>query len=75
MCAHTGQVEHHRCSRAGRVQKNHKILRKNTISNENPVQLKQMYFEKNRNQYRYDQIEIIKRIKCHAENHHADCFS
>ena len=32
------QVEHQRCSsRACRVQKNHKILRKNTIFNEHPV--------------------------------------
>ena len=35
--SHTRQVEHQRCSRTGRVQKNHKILRKNTIFNEHPV--------------------------------------
>ena len=38
MCTHTGQVEHQRYSRAGRVQKNHKILNKNTIFNEQPVE-------------------------------------
>ena len=27
VCTHTRQVEHQRCSRTGRVQKNHKILR------------------------------------------------
>ena len=37
LCTHTRQVEHQRCSRTGRVQKNHKILRKNTIYNEHPV--------------------------------------
>ena len=37
MCTHTRQVEHQRCSRTDRVQKNHKILRKNTIFNEHPV--------------------------------------
>ena len=31
------QVEHQRCSRTGRVQKNHNIVRKNTIFNEHPV--------------------------------------
>ena len=40
MCTHTTrQVEHQRCSRTGRVQKNQKILRKNTIFNEHPVYL------------------------------------
>ena len=34
----TRQVEHQRCSNTGRVQKNSKILRKNTIINEHPVQ-------------------------------------
>ena len=33
------QVKHQRCSRTGRVQKNHNILRKNTIFNEHPVYL------------------------------------
>ena len=28
VCTHTRQVENQRCSRTGRVQKNHKILRK-----------------------------------------------
>ena len=37
VCTHTRQVEHQRCSRTGRVQKYHKILRKNTIINEHPV--------------------------------------
>ena len=37
VCIHTRQVENQRCSRTGRVQKNHKILRKNTIFNEHPV--------------------------------------
>ena len=37
VCTHTRQVEHQRCSRIGRVQKNHKMLRKNTIINEHPV--------------------------------------
>ena len=37
VCTHTRQVEHQRCSRTGRVQKNHKTLRKNTIFNEHPV--------------------------------------
>ena len=36
VCTHTRQVEHQRCRRTGRVQKNHKI-RKNTIFNEYPV--------------------------------------
>ena len=40
VCTHTRQVEHQRCSRTGRVKKNLKILRKNTIFNEHPV-----YFE------------------------------
>ena len=31
------QVEHQRCSRTGRVQKNKKKLRKNTTSNEHPM--------------------------------------
>ena len=31
------QVEDQRCSRTGRVKKNHNILRKNTIFNEHPV--------------------------------------
>ena len=39
MCTHTRQVEHQRCSRAGRVQKNSEILRKNAIINEHPVAL------------------------------------
>ena len=34
---HTRQVEHQRCSRTGRVQKNHQILKKSTIFNEHPV--------------------------------------
>ena len=37
MCTHARQVENQRCSRTGRVKKNHKILRKNTIFNEHPV--------------------------------------
>ena len=37
MCTHTRQVEHQQCSRTVRVQKIHKILRKNTIFNEHPV--------------------------------------
>ena len=37
VCTHTRQVEHQRCSRTGRVQKNVKILRKNTIFNEHLV--------------------------------------
>ena len=37
VCTHARQVEHQRCSRTGRVQKYHKILRKNTIINEHPV--------------------------------------
>ena len=37
VCIHSRQVEHQRCSRNGRVQNNHKILRKNTIFNEHPV--------------------------------------
>ena len=42
----TRQVENHRCSRAGRVQKNHKILRKkNTIFNEHPVYKTAMYLK------------------------------
>ena len=35
VCTHTRQVEHQRCNRTGRVQKNHKIL--NIIFNEHPV--------------------------------------
>ena len=34
VCTHTMQCEHQRCNRTGRVQKNHKISRKNTIFNE-----------------------------------------
>ena len=37
VCTHTWQIENQRCSKAGRVQKNHKILRKSTIFNEHPV--------------------------------------
>ena len=37
VCTHTRQVEHQRSSRTGRVQKNHRILRENTIFNEHPV--------------------------------------
>ena len=37
VCIQTRQVEHQRCRRTGRVQKNHKILRKNTIITEHPV--------------------------------------
>ena len=37
VCTHTRQVESQRCGRTGRVQKNYKILRKNTIFNEHPV--------------------------------------
>ena len=33
------QVKHQHCSRTGIVQKNHNILRKNTIFNEHPVTL------------------------------------
>ena len=32
-----GRIEHQRCSRTDRVQKNHRILGKNTIFNEHPV--------------------------------------
>ena len=37
VCTHTRQVENQRRSRFGRVQKNYKILRKNTIFIEHPV--------------------------------------
>ena len=37
VCTHTRQVEHQRCSRTGRVKKNHNILRKSTIFDEHPV--------------------------------------
>ena len=37
VCTHTRQVENQRCSRTDRVQKNPKVLRKNTIFNEHPV--------------------------------------
>ena len=37
VCKHTRQVEHQRCSRTGRVQKNPKFSGKNTIFNEHPV--------------------------------------
>ena len=37
VCTHTRQVENHRCSRAGRVKKNHNILRKKSIFYEHPV--------------------------------------
>ena len=37
MCTQPRQVENQRCSRTGRVQKNPKILKKNTIFNEHPV--------------------------------------
>ena len=37
VCKHNRQVENQRCSRIGRVQKNFKISRKNTIFNEHPV--------------------------------------
>ena len=43
-CTQTRQVEHQRCSRTGRVQKNHKILRKNTIFNEHPIQIYDILF-------------------------------
>ena len=37
VCTHTRQVEHQRCSTTAGVQKNHNILRKNTIFNKHPV--------------------------------------
>ena len=37
VCTHTRQVEHQRCCRTDRVQKNYNNLRKNTIFNEHPV--------------------------------------
>ena len=37
VCVHTRQVEHQRCRRTGRVQKNPEILRKNTLFNEHTV--------------------------------------
>ena len=38
VCTHNRQVEHRRCSRTGRAQKNNKIFKeKNTIFNEHPV--------------------------------------
>ena len=37
VCTHTRQVENQRCSRTGRVEKNHKILGKKTIFNVHPV--------------------------------------
>ena len=40
------QVKHQRCSRSGWVQKNHNILRKNTIFNEHPVKQKWDIFSK-----------------------------
>ena len=40
-------IEHKRCSRTGRVQKNHKILRKNTIFNEHPVGYTSLLGKKN----------------------------
>ena len=42
VCTHTRQVEHQRCGRTGRVQKNHKG--KNTIFNEHPVCVFFTYF-------------------------------
>ena len=41
VCTHTRQVEHQRCSRTGRVQKTHHILRKNRylMNSEHPVSL------------------------------------
>ena len=37
-CVYTHkQVDHQRCSRTGRVKKNHNILRKNSIFNEHPL--------------------------------------
>ena len=38
VCTHARQVEHQRCSRTGRVKKNHKILR-NTLFIEYPVSI------------------------------------
>ena len=37
VCTPARKVEYQRWSRIGRVQKNHKVLRKNTILNEHPV--------------------------------------
>ena len=37
VCTRTRQVENLRCSRTDNIQKNQKILRKNTIFNEHPV--------------------------------------
>ena len=37
VCVHTHRSNPSACSRTGRVQKNHNILRKNTIFNEHPV--------------------------------------
>ena len=39
-CTHTRQVEHQRCNSTGRVQKNHNILRKDTIINGHPVHIR-----------------------------------
>ena len=44
VCTHTRQVDHQRCSRTCRVQKNHNIFRKNTIFNEQPVQYDRMSY-------------------------------
>ena len=46
VCTHTRQVEDQRCSRTGRVKKNHKILGKNTIFNEHPLYNGQRYYIK-----------------------------
>ena len=43
MCTHTRQVEHQRCSRTGRFQKNHKILRKKTHYLVNTLNLNNIY--------------------------------
>ena len=71
VCTHTRQVETKRCIRTGRVQKNHKILRKNTIFNEHPVDLNLHYIhlsskqiELQGNQCFFLATYMVSRIRC-----------
>ena len=57
-CVHTRQVENQRGSRTGRVQKNHKILRKNTIFKEPPVFDNNSVTKNVRNRWRKKSVDI-----------------
>ena len=65
------QVKHQRCSITCRVQKNHNILRKNTIFNEHPVGLRQYYISANFSNM--DFIYIYVYLRSRSDNERVDC--